>query len=225
MNDGDKAKTTLRRLGISEMFAGRSIAEIKTSERDWRLFIQSAMYRELVERCGAKHYTPFFIRNRGGHGDYWLVHMSQHPRARDVMTEVHWSNNNYFIHYAGSGLDMFQMAGYDPVHDAAHRGQAGLGFEFDDVARKASIAALSDQIPRRIYAAADGLTFADLFTSTCNGSPASARLYREALALLVKESEIAIIGADGSRRKAAAQIKDSDRLLRPTQSLLFPGHR
>jgi hypothetical protein len=40
--------------------------------------------------------------------------MSQHHRARDVMTEVHWANNNYFIHYGGAGLDMFQMVGYDP---------------------------------------------------------------------------------------------------------------
>ena len=36
------------------------------------------------------------------------------------MTEVHWANNNYFIHYGGAGLDMFQMVGYDPVHDASY---------------------------------------------------------------------------------------------------------
>ena len=84
---------------------------------------------------GARHFTPFFIRNRGGHGDYWLIHMSQHHRARDVMTEVHWANNNYFIHYGGAGLDMFQMVGYDPVHDASYLQQSPLGFEFDDVAQ------------------------------------------------------------------------------------------
>ena len=68
------------------------------------------------------------------------------------MTEVHWDNNNYFIHYGGAGLDMFHMVGYDPDHDSVQKGQFELGFEFDDVARNASIASLVEQIPRLIYA-------------------------------------------------------------------------
>jgi three-Cys-motif partner protein len=123
-SDGDQVKDLLDGLGIPDIFGGRSVEEIKSSDRDWRLFLQSTLYRRLVENCGARHFTPFFIRNRGGHGDYWLIHMSQHHRARDVMTEVHWANNNYFIHYGGAGLDMFQMVGYDPVHDAKYLQQS-----------------------------------------------------------------------------------------------------
>jgi three-Cys-motif partner protein len=149
VNDGDQMKDLLDRLGIPDIFDGRSVDEIKSSERNWRVLLQSTLYRRLVENCGARHFTPFFIRNRGGHGDYWLIHMSQHHRARDVMTEVHWVNNNYFIHYGGAGLDMFQIVGYDPVPDPAHLKQSTLGFEFDDVARHASIAALNEHIPRR----------------------------------------------------------------------------
>lgn len=108
--------------------------EIKSSERDWRLFIQSSLYRTLVARCGTKHFPSLFRHQRAD--DYWLIHLSQHHKARDVMTEVHWDNNSYFIHYGGAGLDMFQMVGYDPDHDADHKGQNILGFEFDDVARK-----------------------------------------------------------------------------------------
>lgn len=223
-NDGDQIRGLLDGLGIPDIFAGRSIDEIKTSERDWRLFIQSALYRRLVENCGARHFTPFFIRNRGGHGDYWLIHMSQHPRARDVMTEVHWANNNHFIHYGGAGLDMFQMVGYDPVHDSQHRGQSILGFEFDDVAKQATLAALMEHIPQRVYAADSGMSFAELFDGTCNDSPASATLYRESLARLLQESAIEVVGLDGARRRSAAQIKDSDRLRQPNQRSLFLGH-
>lgn len=125
-SDGDQVKDLLNGLGIPDIFGGRSVEEIKASDRDWRLFLQSTLYRRLVENSGARHFTPFFIRNRGGHGDYWLIHMSQHHRARDVMTEVHWANNNYFIHYGGAGLDMFQMVGYDPVHDADYLQQSPL---------------------------------------------------------------------------------------------------
>ena len=214
-------KDFLDGIGIPDIFQGRTIEEIKSSERNWRLFIQSVLYRRLVENCGARHYTPFFIRNRSGHGDYWLIHLSQHHRARDVMTEVHWSNNNYFIHYGGAGLDMFQMIGYDSTHDAACRGQSSLGFEFDDIARRSSIETLSDHIPRRVYANDVGISFGELFATTCNSSPASAQIYRESLGKLLDEKTIEIVGVDGVRRRSAIQIKTTDQIMPPQQRLLF----
>ncbi|ROZ76555.1 three-Cys-motif partner protein TcmP [Ramlibacter sp. WS9] len=220
-SDGKLTRALLDGIGLPGALQGRTIDEIKESERDWRLFIQSALYRSLVENCGARHYTPFFIRNRNGHGDYWLIHLSQHHRARDVMTEVHWANNNYFIHYGGAGLDMFHMVGYDPEHDAAHRGQSSLGFEFDDVARRSSIAALNEHIPRRVYANDEGISFGELFATTCNSSPASAQIYRESIGKLLNEKAVEIVGADGTRRKSAARIKASDQIMPPQQKALF----
>jgi len=216
-NDGDQVKDLLDGLGLPDIFAGRSIEEIKASDRDWRLFLQSTLYRRLVENCGARHFTPFFIRNRGGHGDYWLIHMSQHHRARDVMTEVHWTNNNYFIHYGGAGLDMFQMVGYDPAHDSHHLKQSALGFEFDDVAKNASISALAEHIPRRVYADDTGISFGELFATTCNSSPASAQIYRESVGQLIAERVIEVIPAEGGTRRSAAQIKPTDQLMAPRQ--------
>ena len=220
-NDGDQMKDLLDGLGIPDIFGGRSVDEIKSSDRDWRLFLQSTLYRRLVENCGARHFTPFFIRNRGGHGDYWLIHMSQHHRARDVMTEVHWANNNYFIHYGGAGLDMFQMVGYDPVHDASYLQQSPLGFEFDDVARRASIAALNEHIPRRVYADDTGISFGELFATTCNSSPASAQIYRDSIGQLLAEQIIEVVPADGGRRRSAAQIKATDQIIASNQRTLF----
>lgn len=222
-NDGDQVKDLLDGLGLPDIFAGRSIEEIKASDRDWRLFLQSTLYRRLVENCGARHFTPFFIRNRGGHGDYWLIHMSQHHRARDVMTEVHWANNNYFIHYGGAGLDMFQMVGYDPAHDSNYLKQSALGFEFDDVAKHASISALNEHIPRRVYADDTGISFGELFATTCNSSPASAQIYRESVGKLLDEKVVEVIGADGAVRRSAAQIKANDQIIAPRQRALFAG--
>jgi three-Cys-motif partner protein len=216
-NDGDQVKDLLDGLGLPDIFGGRSIEEIKTSDRDWRLFLQSTLYRRLVENCGARHFTPFFIRNRGGHGDYWLIHLSQHHRARDVMTEVHWANNNYFIHYGGAGLDMFNMVGYDPAHDAQYLKQSTLGFEFDDVAKRASVAALREHIPRRVYADYTGISFGELFATTCNSSPASSQIYRESLGQLIAERVIEAIPAEGGSRRSAGQIKLTDQLVAPRQ--------
>ena len=220
-SDGKLTQSLLEEIGIPDVLNGRSMADIKSSERDWRLFIQSGLYRTLVTRCGAKHFTPFFIRNNKGHGDYWLIHLSQHHKARDVMTEVHWENNNYFIHYGGAGLDMFQMVGYDPDHDADHKNQNVLGFEFDDVARKASISALNRQIPKRVYANDEGVSFGILFATTCNDSPASAEIYRESVGFLIDEKVIEVVSEDGVKRRSAQQIKPNDQIIAPLQRGLF----
>jgi hypothetical protein len=216
-NDGKQIKDLLDGLGIPDIFGGRLIEEIKSSDRNWRLFLQSTLYRRLIENCGAKHFTPFFIRNRGGHGDYWLIHMSQHHRARDVMTEVHWANNNYFIHYGGAGLDMFQLVGYDPAHDETYLQQSVLGIEFDDVARRTSIATLSEQIPKRVYADDSGISFGEMFATTCNSSPASARLYRESVERLLENRPVEVVGVDDAKRRSAGQIKTSDQIMPPQQ--------
>ena len=219
----DKAPTRklLDRIGLGDITSGQSIDVLKQSDRQWRLAIQANLYRALVEQCGAKHFTPFFIRNNKGHGDYWLIHLSQHHRARDVMTEVHWNNSNHFIHYGGPGLEMFQMVGYDPNRDSSFKGQSELGFEFDDIARNASIDALVEQIPRHVYANEGGISFGELFATTCNGTPASGEIYRSAIKILLDHRALKVIAVDGGQRHSAQRIHDKDQIRPPNQQVLF----
>jgi len=212
-------KRLLDQMGVPDLFRSRTIDDIKKSEKDWRLFIQGCLYKDLVNACGARFYTPFFIRSSKGHGDYWLLHLSQRHRARDVMTRIHWEKNNHFIHYGGAGLEMFQMLGYVSERDRNYTGQMELelGFCFDELAKQASVARLSEQIPHLIYPDPDGMSFGELFASTCNSSPASAQIYREAVGNLIQMKELEVIGQDGTERRSAARIHDSDQLLPPKQ--------
>jgi three-Cys-motif partner protein len=210
-------KRGLERIGVSDLLHGRSFDEIKRTDKKWRLFIQSCLYRELVEASGASFYTPFFVRSTNGHGDYWLLHLSQRPRARDVMTRIHWEKNNYFIHYGGAGLNMFQMLGYVPEMDSSYTGQMELGFCFDNPAKDRSVMSLAQQIPHLIYPDPEGMTFGELFSVTCNSTPASAAIYREALGVLLKQNEVEIIGQDGTERRSASRIHDTDQILAPKQ--------
>jgi three-Cys-motif partner protein len=219
---GDQPVTSnlLQKIGIPNVLRGRTIDDIKNKEADFRLFIQSALYRDLVEACGARYYTLFFIRTTG-HGDYWLVHLSQHPRARDVMTRVHWQKNNNFIHYGGAGIDMFQVLGYSADRDESYTGQPDLGFCFDDVAGDASTKTLMEQLPHIIYSHEEGISFGELFATTCNTSPADSLKYKDALAQLVARKVIDIIGADGSKRYKASTIGDKDQLVPSKQTSFF----
>jgi three-Cys-motif partner protein len=224
VSDGPATDALLNHMGTPDVLRGRTIRSIKDSESEWRLFIQSMLYRDLVAKSGAKHYTPFFVRNSDGHGDYWLLHLSQHEKARDVMTEVHWTTNNSFIHYGGPGLEMFRLLGYDPRRDARVTSQNSLGFTFDDDARKASIAALVVQIPSLLSDRVDGIDFGTLFSQTCNDSPATMSIYRLALEELISLRAVNIRGADGAARRSARQLKSTDRLILPSQrSFLLPG--
>ena len=216
VGDHHSSKKLLKQIGVPGLFRGRSIKEIKQSEAHWRLYIQSCLYKDLVDACGARFYTPFFIRSTQGHGDYWLIHLSQRPRARDVMTRIHWEKNNLFIHYGGAGINMFHMLGYVPERDSACTGQMDL-FCFDDPAKKASVNMLTEQIPQLIYPDPEGMSFGELFATTCNSSPASADIYKEALAGLVQLKELEVVGHDGSQRRSASRIHDADQIVPPRQ--------
>jgi three-Cys-motif partner protein len=206
-------------LGIPDILRGQSLEQIKASGKNFRLLIQSTLYQSLTEACGAKFFTPFFIRTTG-HGEYWLLHLSQHPRARDVMTRVHWGKNN-FIHYGGAGIDMFQGLGYEAKRDEDFTKQSNLGFCFDDSAAAASVQRLTEQLPSRIYAYPEGVRFGELFAVTCNSSPADSEKYKQALAVLAQHKEIQIVSEKGGHRHSASTIKDADLLILPRQTTLL----
>ncbi|AKH37281.1 MULTISPECIES: three-Cys-motif partner protein TcmP [Nitrosomonas] len=211
----------LNKIGVPDVLRGRTIEDIKNTESDWRLFIQSCLYKELVDKCDARFYTLFFIRSDKGHGDYWLIHFSQRARARDVMTRIHWAKNTDFIHYGGAGMKMFTALGYIPKNDESYTGQ--MGFCFDEDARNKSVSTLMEQIPHLIYPDPDGMSFGEMFATTCNMSPASADIYRNAVGKLIELKELEVIGQDGGRRRSANRIHDTDLIIAPRQRQLYFG--
>lgn len=201
---------------IRKALGGRSIDDVKQNDADWRRFIQGALYQALVTGCGARFFTPFFIRGAGsGHGEYWLVHLSQHPRAQDVMKQVHWGHQNHFIHYGGAGLDMLapQTMGFMQEFDG--------GFRFDDVARHQSDSALVEQLGALVRGQPGPGLLGDIYAQTCNGSPATAHMYKVALERLVGEGDIVITSQDGKPRRLARYMVDGDTIETNRQAKLF----
>lgn len=220
-SDSAVTQKLLKKIGLNPLWEGKTLEEIKASDKDWRYLIQSTLYKDIAEKCGARYFTPFFIRNNGGFGDYWLIHLSQHHKARDVMTEVHWQNQNHFIHYGGSGLNMFSMVGYDPKYDTKFTGQNMLGFEFDDIAKRSSIESLMSDLPKIIYAHDEGSSLSTIFSSTCNTTPSTFKLYKHAIKQLHAEKDVEIIDSDGKIKRSASNIKPDDIIRPPRQGRLI----
>ncbi|MDR7334317.1 three-Cys-motif partner protein [Kinneretia asaccharophila] len=176
----------------------------------WRRKIQSALYEQITTKSGASFFTPFFVRPQKGHGDYWLLHLSHHWKARDVMAQTHWTHHNHFVQYAGPGLDMFST-GYATKIDDDGRPQAA--FEFDDLASQSSKTALLEQIPRAIAACPDGVPFRKFIVDQINWTPATESMIEEAILDVVHDQQIEVIGDNGSVRHVRTAIQD-DHVLR-----------
>ncbi|HXI18889.1 MAG TPA: hypothetical protein VNM48_21195 [Chloroflexota bacterium] len=89
---------------------------------------------------------------------------------------------------------------------------------------KSTIAALIEQLPRQIHAHEQGLTFGELFATTCNTSPADSSKYKEALGRLIDLKEIDAFSPEGKRRLMASTLNDADRLTPSRQPKLFAGN-
>jgi three-Cys-motif partner protein len=186
---------------------------------DWRFVIQHSLHRQFFLNSGAKYYTPFFIHSVDSHRAYWLLHFSGHSKARDAMMQLHWELENHFQHFGQFG---FSMLGYDPRRDFESVGQMKLPFGFDSFAAEETKNALLDQLPRRIAAAKDGVTFGHFFNSVVNETPATKDMIARQISQLTLEKDLEVRAQDGKRRRNGVQIRDDDIILRPRQRLLLP---
>lgn len=179
---------------------GLTAAELDHAKESphWRVHLQSSLYKSLTSACSAQFFTPFFVRPLKGHGDFWLLHLSQHWKARDVMASTHWSHHNHFAHYGGPGLDMFST-GYITRLDADKSLQQG--FDFSDAAASMSTSAMLEQIPALLRRHGDGLVFSEFFMQLINGTPATRTMVEAAMLQLNAAGEIEIVGDGGVSTK------------------------
>lgn len=185
---------------------------------NWRLNVQANLYQSITSGSGASYFTPFFVRPERGHGDFWLLHLSQHWKARDVMTSAHWQHHNHFVHYGAAGFDMLST-GYAARIDDEARPQAA--FEFDDMASAASEDEMLTQIPQSLSKHRSGISFEQFFLSRINTTPATKEMVESTVLQLVREKEVEIVGEDGSVRNVRAALKPNHVLRLPMQRSFF----
>ena len=219
LSNNEPSRQILERLGIRRIVDLERIAKTRgTSDR--RAIIQRLFSSILREESGAAFYTPFFISSRESNRDYWFIHLSMHVRARDEMTMLHWELKNHFKHNGGAGLDMF---GYQPEHDPAVTGQALFpDFNFDEDDRQRSVDGLREHLMERILEHPSGIPFKTLLESTCNSTPASSAIYRDALGQLLEEGDLSVSHPEGTRRQKGSSIENEDIVRpRPKQLVMF----
>lgn len=199
--------------GITTAVGASEIDAIKKSPR-WRVHLQSTLYQNLTAQCSAQFYTPFFIRPEKGYGDFWLLHLSQHWKARDVMATTHWSHHNHFAHYGLPGFHMFST-GYTSKLDDENKLQ--MGFDFSDVAATVSKDTMMEQIPRMLFDGAEGMTFEQFFLKLINTTPATRSMVEATLLELHKVGDILVVDERGDASKSRVSLKSEHVLQLPSQ--------
>jgi three-Cys-motif partner protein len=204
----------LSEIGLS---LDRSIQEIKAEHpTNWKRIIQVLLHKEIHRQSGASYYTPFFIESVDAHRAYWLIHLSNHPTARDVMTQLHWNHHNHFMHYGKAGLDML---GYTPKFDFEEQGY--LTFAFDSQARQVALASLMHDLPRRIALSHDGIKVGEFLASVANETPATRLLLLTTIKELSRERDLEILSPEGKRRRRGVQPDLKDFIRIPPQRALW----
>lgn len=204
--------------GIRGGMTAAEIDDMKQTPK-WRVHLQSSLYQSLTNQCSAKFYTPFFVRPERGHGDFWLLHLSQHWKARDVMATTHWEHHNHFAHYGRAGFHMFST-GYISKLDDENKLQAG--FDFSDVAETVSRETMVEQIPAMLFDGAEGMTFEQFFLQLINTTPATRSMVESTLLELSQGGEIQLVDEAGDISRARVKVKPGHILRVPKQgSFLF----
>jgi three-Cys-motif partner protein len=227
LSDTKLSRQKLTEMGLDQYIDWGVIDQLKVSgPGQWRSAIQRNLARGLVNSSGARHFTIFYITPMGNTAwTYWLVHLSNSFKARDVMMELHWQLANHFSHYLEP--DLFTL-GYRANSDAHATRQAtfdlGEAHHFDSVASQRCHSGLTEKLIPAIYDSGKSLPFAHWLENIGSSTPATVDMIRQALDPGIRSGDIVARGVDGATRTKGRSLKPTDILSPSAQRplILFP---
>ncbi|MCA9215224.1 MAG: three-Cys-motif partner protein TcmP, partial [Planctomycetales bacterium] len=208
-NDNPDFRTAINRFGVDLGDAFTSQASFSHFS-DWRKALIAIFLDKIRRGCIANYVSPFMIQHDGW--GYWLLHLSNHPQANNVMKSTHWLHQNHSLHEGFPGLKMLEF-------NRDNFNQATM-FRFDKAAAEATNESLFLELVPEIRRLGGDMTRDDLVRAIANETPADVSRIDFALAELKREGEINIRGPKGEMRRAGPK-HGQDRISLPTQAKLF----
>lgn len=176
-----------------------------------RALVQRTLRDHIRGVTGATYDTPFFIRPLKSRRALWLLHLSRHPTARDVMMQCHWATNNTFEHY---GPGDFGMLGWDTLREPASLPL----FNFAEMDAERMIVGLLDTMAQEIFDLAmyGPVAVERVRHALANRTAARFSDLDQIVLQLFREKEFAILTPGGKERSRVLQH------LRPKDLVSFP---
>ncbi len=185
--------------------------------KTYRGIIQTKVLEKLLLFSNAKYYTAFFLGEVGNHRDIWLIHLSNHSKARSVMINIHWqyANNNKAIisHYGTHGLDILGFIGKKDIIGQPELFESKDKFNFNEHDKRKMGFSIQEDMPKWLYA--KEVKFKDFYNDSANHCLASKEQLLDLSKELLQCKEIEAIGEKGEQRRS--DIKTNDIIRLPTQ--------
>ena len=181
-----------------------------------RALVQRTLRDHIRTVAGATYDTPFFIRPLGSRRALWLLHLSRHETARDVMMQCHWDTNNTFEHY---GPGDFGMLGWDTLREPSSLPL----FNFAELDAERMVLGLLDTMAQEIHGLALGgpVSVAEIRHRLANRTAARFSDLDRAILQLFREKEFGIVTPDGKvRSRVLSRLQATDRVSFPPTPLL-----
>jgi len=177
---------------------------------DWRKSLIAIFLDKIRKGCDANYVSPFMVQHDGW--GYWLLHLSNHPQANNVMKATHWQHQNHSLHEGFAGLKMLEF-NRDNFHQTTM-------FRFDEAAGKSTHEALFVELVPKLHELGGSVTRDDFVRAIANETPADVSRIDAAFAELKEEGHVRIRGPKGEQRRGGPK-HGQDRISLPPQPKLF----
>ena len=181
-----------------------------------RALIQRTLRDHIRSVTGATYDTPFFIRPLDSRRALWLLHLSRHATARDVMMQCHWDINNTFEHY---GPGDFGMLGWDTLREPSSLQL----FNFGELDAEHMVRGLLDTMAQEVHGLTqDGPVSVEAIRHRlANRTAARFSDLDQVILQLFHEKEFAIHSPGGRvRSRVLRRLQAKDRISFPATPLL-----
>jgi three-Cys-motif partner protein len=225
LSDNEQSRQKMAGMGFADYIDWKALEDLRgTVGNAWRAAIQRNLANALIRSSGAQHSTIFYVTPMGATPwTYWLVHLSNNYKARDVMMEIHWAKSNHFSHYLEP--DVFTL-GYAANADNTVTGQSDLQlgeeFKFDRLAAQKCSTGLERKLVPWVFDRGDqAVTFQELAHGIGSRTPATERMLKESLNEAIRSGDLIVQTAKGGRRMKGSSLRGDDRLSAAEQRSLI----
>ncbi len=200
LSDRAENRLPMERVGLDKYIPWDRLRHLK-QDREWRCLFQRFIADGIRKEAGAKYATIFFVRPHGvNRWDYWLVHLSNHFKAHEVMKDLHWKNATYFGHELEPGVFMH---GYIANDDENYTQQGG--FDFDQGARINCVNGIREYLGRKLFEDSRPVLLRSLIQDLVTQSPGSTEHFMAATSDLHRSRDIVVVDQQGRVKRPSKQ--------------------
>jgi len=216
LSDYAANRKSLENIGLDKYIPWSQLNELKADhKKEWRKILQRYLANGIKRESGAQFMTLFFMKPHGTNSwGYWLIHLSNHYRAHEVMKSLHWEHATDFGHELEPGIFVL---GYNANEDSDYTRQDTFKFG-EERSKDACIDGVREHFGKQIFLLNKPVRVGDLFQGCVSESTAAESHLLAATRDLHASKDIVIVSKDGTVRRPSHTYRLDD-VIEPSRQI------